>query len=138
MNTQSATTTDNLQRAFDYLHSQMESTHPRDVAEKLAALKVSDSVLYFIVLGLMYNVAVYQVGEVYADTAPLEEHELFFASTLAHEFVGAAVKIPLAATLEESFKIACEALGLEDLFRRECEAGHSLPRVAPQMDTAAA
>lgn len=133
MNSVSPVLEKNLLRAADYLDLQMETTDKRGMAEKLAVLKVDDSALYYIVLGLMYNIASYQVGDVYGSEAPEHEHALFFASTLAGEFDGAALSIPLAATVEESFKLACEELQLEDLFRRECEAGHDLPRlyVAP-------
>ena len=84
--------------------------------------------MYYQVLGLLYDVDVYQVdGTGITANAPPDEIGKFFASTLANEFPDAPV-IPLQDSLEVCYQVACELLGLEQLFKAEHAADEGLGR----------
>jgi len=95
--------------------------------EAMELLRQTRNNAYYIVLGCAYDVASYTVGEVYGNDAPEDERPLYFASTNEGDFVGAP-SIPLQSTLQASFRVACELLGLERLFRLEYREQQSLPR----------
>lgn len=140
MTTQNDISYRKLLGAANYRDQLEESSSKEEIHSKMAALKNTDPVQFYLVLGLMYDIAVYQNSEsCFADQVPEHEQNLYFASTREDDFPGAAATIPLCTTLEESYRVACETLGLELLFQREHEAGHRLPRAVqhPQGTVAA-
>jgi hypothetical protein len=83
---------------------------------------------YPFILGCLYDVAVYQVdGNGATEGCPKEDIGMFFASTNDGDFENAP-EIPLQSTMVGCYRVACELLGLEKLFQRECELGELLPR----------
>lgn len=96
--------------------------------ETLAWLCVNRKSMYYQVLGCLYDVAVYRVdGTGVTADAPPDEIGMYFASTLAGDFRDAPV-IPLQDSMETCYAVACELLGLPQLFKAENEAGESLGR----------
>lgn len=97
-------------------------------AETMAWLAQHRKVMYYQVLGCLYDVAVYPVdGTGVTVGAPPSELGMFFSSTLAEDFPDAP-EIPLQTSMEASYQVTCEVLGLAQLFAEENEAGESLGR----------
>lgn len=95
----------------------------------MAWLAENRKTMYYQVLGALYDVAVYEVdGTGATASAPADEIGMFFASTLAGEFPDAPV-IPLQKSMEIGYQVACELLGLEQLFKAEHHAGFSFGRL---------
>lgn len=94
----------------------------------LAWLLEHRKVMYYQVLGCLYDVAVYEVdGTGVTADAPEHERGMFFASTLAGDFPDAP-DIPLQPTFESCYQVACEMMGLARLCQAEHEAGEALGR----------
>lgn len=116
---------DNYLKVYSSVNS-MSSWEQKKKA--MTELKSLDLPLYYIVLGLLYDIAVYPVtGEGVTEDALRHEIGKFFASYNASDFLDAPV-LPLALTFDKAYELACDLLGLEKLFERECEAGRALPR----------
>lgn len=91
-------------------------------------LKARDPETFYATLGIMYDVYPYYIdGEGITESALPHEIGQYFVSRNALDFEDAPI-IPLATTFAKSFEIGCKTLNLENLFHRECAAGHELPR----------
>jgi hypothetical protein len=101
-------------------------------ATSMASLKRLRPVAYCTALACLYDIAVYRVtGEGVTEGCPPEEIGQFFVSTVSGQFENAPT-IPLQATEQEGFVVACALLGLEQLFEAECFYNTTLPRQCPE------
>jgi hypothetical protein len=112
-----------------------------DVAQKLKALASEPAArrdaLQFLkeqrpaevplILGLVYDVAVYPTDALTEDVPP-EEVGKFFVSTLVEDFDNAP-RLDLGDTAEQAWHIAVTGLQLDKLYEAECAAARDLPRM---------